>query len=63
MNNVIEIISNLGFPVACCCYLIYQYTLTLDYFKKFTGDLNKSLDDNTRAITELISIIKTRGDK
>lgn len=39
---VIQFISNVGFPIACCCYLAYS-----------NERLRQTIDDNTKTIDAL----------
>lgn len=45
-NTVVQIISNLGFPIACCCYLFYS-----------NEKLRQTLEENTRMIESLKTLI------
>lgn len=46
VNFITTLISNVGFPIACCCVLFWQ-----------NNKLRESLDKNTRAIEELSKMI------
>lgn len=50
VNNLYQLISNLGFPIACCCYLFYS-----------NEKLRTTIEENTKAIVALKEIIM-RGD-
>lgn len=51
MEVVTTLISNVGFPIACCIYLIYTH-------KQEMETIGKALDNNTEAIKELREQIK-----
>lgn len=46
MENVVQIISTVGFPIACCIGMAW-------YIKGELGALRKSLDNNTLVIQKL----------
>lgn len=50
MDSVIQLISNVGFPIACCCVLFYlnnKLTTTL-------SDLKTTLAENTIILKQLL---------
>ena len=49
MENVINVISNVGFPIAIACYVIII--------------LNKNLEENNKILTQLVSKIENIEDK
>ena len=56
--DYVEIVSSVGFPIFCCLMLMKSNNDTLEYFKSFSNDMNKSIDNNTKALTELIAMLK-----
>lgn len=60
METITTVISNVGFPIACCIGLA-MYILKRD--KKHSdeiAELKKSIDNNTKAFTELLLYLKER---
>lgn len=53
MNDIINAISNLGFPIVCTIVLFSLYNKTITSFKD-------SIDKNTEALTKLETIITKR---
>lgn len=54
MNEVLQAISTVGFPIVMClvlCWYVYQSTQT---HKEETEQLRLSLENNTIALTRLI---------
>lgn len=51
-NTVVQIISNLGFPIACCCYLFYS-----------NEKLRQTLEENTKMIESLKTLIVEHNAK
>lgn len=52
-NEIVNIFSNLGFPVAVCVILFYIV------FKQ-NKDIRIAIDNNTKALIELSLIIKSK---
>lgn len=50
INSITNLISNMGFPIACCCYLFYS-----------NDKLRGVLEENTKAIIALKEYIM-KGD-
>ena len=42
VNEIMQIISNVGFPIACCIYLFYS-----------NDKLRKTIEENTKAIDSM----------
>ena len=51
--EMVEIISNVGFPIACCIYLIYNQTKIQEAHHEEMKLMSKSIDNNTKAIQNL----------
>lgn len=46
INTLTQLIANMGFPIACCCYLFYS-----------NDKLRSTLEENTKAIESLKDVI------
>lgn len=46
-NDIVELITNVGFPIAISCYLLYRDSTTIT-------KLAESINVNTAAVTRLI---------
>ena len=71
MNEVIDAISKVGFPAACCVYLLWQNykqdeqrQKELTALRKVVATMQKTLDkmqdaqtENTRVLQHLVSIV------
>lgn len=58
MESVIELVTRLGFPIAVCIGLAW-YILKKDKdHTKEVEKLGRSIDNNTKVITELIMFLK-----
>lgn len=60
MNEFVTIISSLGFPIAACCFLAYFISTTL---KETLKEFRLSIEANTKAVHELIILVKEGGVK
>lgn len=59
MNEVISLISNVGFPIAVCVALFYFMMKQEDRHKDEMNKLNDTVAANTKVLTELCTLIKT----
>lgn len=57
-NQITEIISNVGFPVAMCAALFYYMIKQRDAHKEEIEHLRTTVDENTKVLTELTTLIK-----
>lgn len=58
MENIIDIISNLGFPIAMCVALFYYMINQNKQHEQSIDDLRTILEENTKVLTELTTLIK-----
>lgn len=56
MKEIVDAISNIGFPIVCTIVLFSLYNKTITSFKD-------SIDRNTEALTRLENIITKRYNK
>lgn len=62
-NAIINLISSVGFPIACCIILIWQSWKKDEQHKEEMKAINETIAQNTNAVIELTTIIKTKkGD-
>lgn len=59
MNEIISLISNVGFPIAVCIALFYFMMKQEDRHKDETDKLSATVEANTKVLTELCTLIKT----
>lgn len=62
MENIIDIISNLGFPIAMCVALFYYMINQNKQHEQSIDDLRTTLEENTEVLTELTTLIKMIAD-
>lgn len=55
---IIQLIGAVGFPIACCCFLLWQNSKQDQYNRDQQEKLRQTIDQNTRSIEELGSLIR-----
>lgn len=53
LNEIIQAISTVGFPIVACCALFWQNYKSEERHKEESGKLSEALNNNTIALTEL----------
>lgn len=59
ITQVTQMISNVGFPIAMCLIVFYYMTKHDEQHKEETDKLRTTLEDNTKILSELSTLIKT----
>ncbi len=62
VNDVVSIISNVGFPIAMCLIIMYymsaKFDATIDKLEESFSQLNKVVQDNTTIIKQLLVLME-----
>lgn len=58
-ENIIQLISSVGFPVVMCGALFWYVIKQQDTHREETRSLSDTIDNNTKVLTELTTLIKT----
>ena len=65
MTDFVNAVSSVGFPIACCIFLLWQNAKQdeqrqreLAAMRKVMASMQKTLDENTRVLTTLVSSLK-----
>lgn len=58
MNEFAQIVSSIGFPIACCIFLLYQNAKQDNYHREEQEKLRQTLEKNTESINHLSELIK-----
>lgn len=53
-NAIVQLISSLGFPIACCIAMFWQNNRLNEMHKEETTKLNEAINNNTVALNHLI---------
>lgn len=56
-TNFPEIISNMGFPIACCVALFWLINGTLKKQTEMMDDLKKAMEKNSETTNALIAVL------
>lgn len=57
MNEIIQAVSTVGFPIACCCFLLWQNSKQDAYHREQQEKLRETISENTKAIEEQSKLI------
>ena len=61
INVITQIISNLGFPIACVVAMFYMLNKERDAHKAETAELSKAIENNTNVMTQVLDKLETIG--
>lgn len=63
MNEIVTVItnliSNLGFPIACVCVMFYMLNKEREDHKAETAELTKAIQNNTSMMEKVLDRIET----
>lgn len=59
VQEISQLVSNVGFPIAMCLMLIWYMTKETTRHKEETDKLSNTIASNTQVLTELCTLIKT----
>lgn len=63
MKDISDFISSVGFPIVVCLLMIYQQQKMSDSYIQIVESLKELINDNTKAISLLISRAKENDNK
>lgn len=58
MSSILEVISSVGFPIACCIAMFLQQTKITENHKKEMSEMKSAIDNNTIALTKITEKLK-----
>nr|DAM44344.1 MAG TPA: YvrJ protein family protein [Caudoviricetes sp.] len=61
VNIITQIISNLGFPIACVIAMFWMLNKERDVHKAETAELSKAIENNTQVMTQVLDKLETIG--
>lgn len=61
VNLITQIISNLGFPIACVVAMFWMLNKERDAHKAETAELSKAIENNTNVMTQVLDKLETIG--
>ena len=57
-SAIASLISQVGFPIACCCVLFYSHTREQESHKQEMSAMVEAVNNNTIALTKLVDKIE-----
>ena len=61
VNVITQVISNLGFPIACVVAMFWMLNKERDAHKAETAELSKAIENNTQVMTQVLDKLETIG--
>lgn len=61
VNVITQIISNLGFPIACVVAMFWMLNKERDAHKAETAELAKAIENNTNVMTQVLDKLDMIG--
>lgn len=58
MKDIIDAISTVGFPIACCIFFLYQSSRQDQYNREQQERLRGTIEGNTKSIEALQDLVK-----
>lgn len=58
VNDLVTAISTVGFPIACCCFLLWQNSKQDNYNREQQDKLRATIDNNTKSIESLQGVVQ-----
>lgn len=53
LNFIISLISNVGFPIAMCCFLVWYINNTMKTTNATMASLQQTVENNTAVVAKL----------
>lgn len=61
-NVIVQLISSLGFPIACCIAMFWQNNKLNESHKEEVSKLNDAINNNTIALNHIIDKLGGNSD-
>ena len=58
LQTVVDVVSNVGFPIACVVAMFYMFTREQENHKAESAEWVKALNNNTIAIEKILSVME-----
>lgn len=59
-SEIIQAVSTVGFPIACCVFLLWQNSKQDEYHRAEQEKLRETIAQNTESIKQLAELIKAK---
>lgn len=57
ISSIASIVSTVGFPIACCIYLIYTNNKTSEKHADEVEKLRQTVENNTKVMVKLCTVL------
>lgn len=54
----VQFVQENGFPIAICCYLLYDRRLSDDAHKEEVSKMTDALNNNTNALSRILEVLR-----
>lgn len=61
-NAIVQLVSSLGFPIACCIAMFWQNNKLNESHKAEVSKLNEAINNNTIALNHIIDKLGGRNN-
>lgn len=63
MENLPEIVSNLGFPIACVCAMFFMWNKEREDHKDEVKELTAAVNNNTVVMEKILTALEKDGEE
>lgn len=63
MNEIVNLIGTVGFPIVACLAMFYFIVVTMKQFTGTLTELTKSVDNNTKVTARVLEFLEKGGEK
>lgn len=57
-QTIAQFVQQMGFPIAICCYLLYDRRLSDDAHKEESIKMTEALNNNTLALSRILEVLR-----
>lgn len=57
-QTLVQFVQQMGFPIAICCYLLYDRRLSDDAHKEESIKMTEALNNNTLALSRILEVLR-----
>ena len=57
-QTFVQFLQQMGFPIAICCYLLYDRRLSDDAHKEESIKMTEALNNNTLALSRILEVLR-----
>lgn len=63
MDQIVNLIGTVGFPIVACLAMFYFIVTTMKQFTGTLTELTKSVDNNTKVTARVLEFLEKGGEK